>query len=436
MAGLILLVVIASQQCAVAAESAFGVGYRGEYSSNITRVPSGGEEEWANVLMLGMLFADFTSLWRARVSALAEHRDYRHDIVPDEDLYDIEAAAVWSLSPQRVTWSLEDRYTQLVRDTRDPVTPRNRVGANAASTGPDLYARLAPRQLLRFGARYTNVYFGETLDDYQRWSGYARWLYEPVPLTTWSLNLEYGKTDFDDETLNVNYRRFDAFLRWETRAGRSGYSLDLGTTQIERERGEDSDGSLVRLSGWRQLTSESAVGATIAREFLDTASALLASVTPAEAVVPERFGGGLTTEVASGDVYYLRRVEAFYRRAGTLIGLELRGFRRDYDYETLTIEDRRESGAEFDLVFFRSGILAPGLFVRRIKTEYDVTGRKDEDTTAGARLGYRATRRLTAALEASRAERASTDPGAEYRERRYSLTLFYAWGRLTVAPMR
>lgn len=419
-----------------AAESAFGVGYRGEYSSNIARVPVGGEEEWTNVLMLGMHYADFTSDWRARVSVVAELRDYRHNIVPDEDLYDIEAAAVWSLSPQRFTWSLEDRYTQVLRDTRDPATPRNRVGANAASTGPDLYVRLAPRQLLRLGARYTDVYFGETLDDYHRWSGYARWLYEPRPLTTWSLNVEYGKTNFDDETVHINYQRLDTYLRWETRQGRSGYSLDLGASRIDRARGDDSDGSLVRLSAVRQLTSESAAGVTFAREFLDTASFLLASVTPAEAVLPERFGGGLTSEVASGDVYYLRRIDAFYRRAGTRIGFDLRGFRRDFDYETLTIEDRRETGAALDLVVNRSGTLYPGAFAELIKTEYDVSDREDKDTTAGVRLGYRATRRLTGILEARHFRRTSTDPSAEYLERRYSLMLFYAWGALSAATIR
>jgi hypothetical protein len=418
------------------AETALGVGYRGEWSSNIARVPSGGESEWANILALGLSYADFTPEWRARVSAVAERRDYRHDRVPDESLYDVEAAAVWWLSAQRLTWSLENRYAQVLRDTRDPAISTNRVGANAASTGPDFYARLAPRQLLRLGARYVNVYFGQSVDDYQRVSGYARYLYEPTAADTLSFNLEYGQTDFDEEVTNVNYRRLDAFLRWETRQGRSGYSVDLGTTRLDRQRGDDAHGSLARFHWRRQLTSESAFGVTVAREFLDTAGALLASVTPAEAVLPVSFGEGISTTVASGDLYYLRRAEFFYRRTGTRLGLEARAFRRDYDYEALAVEDRRENGAALDIVFNRGGTLFSGLFADWLKTEYDLSGREDRDLNAGARLGYRATPRLSGTLEASRLRRTSSDPTAEYLERRYTLSLFYTWGVLPTRGLR
>ncbi len=424
------------QTFTVWAQTALGVGYRGEYSSNIARVPSAGEEEWANILTLGFSYTDFTPQWRARASAVAEYRDYRHDVVADEDLYDIDAAVVWALFAQRLTWTLEDRYAQVLRDSRDPATPANRVGANAASTGPDFYARLGPRQLLHVGARYVNVYFGETMDDYQRWNGYTRWLYEPTAVDTLSLNLEYGKTDFDDETVNVNYRRFDTFLRWQTRQGRSGYSVDLGTSRIDRERGEDPDGSLARLTWRRQLTVTSALGFTVAREFLDPAGYLLASVTPAEAVLPEGFGAGISTEVASGDVYYLRRGELFYRRADARLGFEMRALARDYNYETLSTEDRRENGAALDVVVNRGGTLYSGLFGEWLRTEYDLSSRKDRDKTFGVRMGYRATRRLTGAIEASRIRRTSTDPTAEYLERRYTLSVFYTWGTLPPRTLR
>lgn len=425
-----------------AGEFAYGLGYTISHSDNITRVPTDERSEVTNSYLAGIAYAERTSNLVARVFAQAEFRDYRDDVFGDEDIYDVDAAAIWVISPQRFTWTVEDRYDLEQIDATAADTPANRANVNVFSTGPDFYIRFTPVNTLALGARAGNVSSGVANVDNDRLSGSARWLYQATSISTYSLNIQAMDVNYDDSAASTDFSRHDLFLRADYRPSRSQYILDLGTSRIRPERGNDLDGSLARFSWIRQLTQESSFGASASGEYSDTGTDILAtsrsvattSISAAGLPVsPDMSGGGTVSDLLSNaitsDVYYAKRGEVFYHRRGSSFGIELFAGARDLDFET-TPQDRKEIDGRLDLRFFYSGTTTVTLFTEYLKTEFVSFIREDTERDSGLRLNFRLTRTLSLGLEGRRVERSSTDPGIEYEENRAFLSLLYSSGAL------
>jgi hypothetical protein len=419
---------------AQAMDMAYGFGYVAEHSNNVARAPSAERSDWIDTLLAGAALRENTSELMANVVAQAQASAYRDDAYEDTTHYFLDAAGVWTISPGRLTWTAEDHYTQVKRDAAVAGTPENLVDANAFDTGPDWFVRFGAAETLVLGGRYGEVYYSEGEADNERVTGYARWLHGLDTNTTLSLNLELLDVDYQhDSAINIDYRRSELFLRYDLRQARSHYVLDLGASRIERDRVDDVDGSLIRLTWSRELTSQSRFGLTGAREYGDAGTLLLSTVTdpaaPADPTTPS------ATDIATPDVYYVKRLEMFYQYTGSDMGFGLQLFGREFDY-LQTPQDRQELGGHVDLGYNVSAQLTTTLYVDTTRTEYLNVVRDDDDRTVGWRLRYQATRNLSLALEGSQVERRSTLDGVEFTERRYLFGLYYSSGPLYVPARR
>lgn len=407
-----------------AAQAAYGIGYISEYSTNIERTPTDPENDWINALVGGIAYEERTADLAARVVGQAEVRSYAENTFDDDLLGTLDASAVWTLSPQRLTWTVEDAFRMVTLDPTAATTPRNVAGANIFDTGPDAYLRFGPVHTLSLGARYANVYVGDADLDNNRYTGIVRWLYQSSPRITWSLNVEHLNVAFENDVLNEDFRRDDAYARLSIRQARSEFTLDAGRTRLDRERSAELEGSLGRLSWRRELSTESSFGLSAATGYQDVGAELLGFLTGPTATVTATVPA-TGTDVVTSDLYYSRQADIFYTRRGVRLGGTVRAVARELDFET-DLQDREEAGGSVELGYVHSATVSATLFGDYLKIDYARFRREDEDIHYGARVAYLLARNVSVGLEGRRIERVSTEPASEFVDKRVLLTLLYS----------
>lgn len=407
-----------------AADTSYFLGYRGEYTTNVDRVPVNARDEHIHSLLAGFTYVDASPVLNVRVAPSVEYLHYANGTNEDETRLTLDAYILWAISPQRATWTLEDNVRQVRANATQTDTPSNIVTANVLSTGPDFYLRFGPVNRLQLGARFGTVYVEDSEDDNQRRLGYARWIYQASPLTMLSLNYEASTVEFQNETLNPTFSRQDYFIRVQSKLGHSTFDLDLGGTTIKRDGGGVEDGSLARVAWTRIPNTGTTLGVAAESSYGDTGTDLAATATAANTPAP---GSGVTTSqnLVARDIFYAKRGTVFYQRLDSLLVTDLRLSQSNLEFEAVPLDDREETGGVAALTYLYSGTISAGIFADRKKTRYLNVTQLDTDTNYGLRFSYRMTRRLTATLGVSKTERESTDPASRFVDERVFVTLLY-----------
>ncbi|MBI3546661.1 MAG: hypothetical protein HY081_08745, partial [Gammaproteobacteria bacterium] len=433
-----------------AGDVAYGYGYNATYSDNIARTPSRERSDWIHSLIAGVGYRENTTDIVAQVLAQAEYRTYQNNSFSDETIFNLNSSLLWVISPQRFTWSVVDTFRQSQTNPTLADTPANRSNVNVFSTGPDFYLRFSPVNTLAFGGRVANVYTGDANADNNRFSGTTSWLYQSSSISTYSLNYQLTDVRYSNSTLNNNFTRQDVFLRAQFQPTLSRYVLDVGSTQLNRERGKDLTGSLTRFSWTRQSTPEATFGASVSQEFSDTGTDILAAsaISSSPMAASAAGAGSPTTTAGSGgtsdsgsvsviapdvltsDVYYAKRGSVFYARRGSRTGVRFEAYRNDLDYETFPL-DRRESGARFQFDYYYSSAITAGFFTEYTQTKYlnpPNYPRKDNDQDTGVRVDFRANRTISLGVEGRHTLRNSTIAAADFTENRVLFSIAYSTG--------
>lgn len=411
---------------AFGAEVSYFYGYRAEFSDNIRRVPVNREEEMLNAVIGGVVYQDRTPELDLRLAPTLEYLDYRDDTFDDEARLELDSVAIWTISPQRFTWTFEDTARQVRVDPTQPETPANTVLANLFNTGPDVYARFTAVNTLQLGARYLNVYLQDTQLDSEREQAYLRWLYQYSPITVFSLNAETQHAKFDNELANPNFRRDDVFVRMDTRQARSTVVIDLGRTNVKRDGFDEAEGSLARLAWTRRSTAESTFGVLAESAFSDTGADLAATAAAATAGTAQTVSQNLVSQ----DIFRAKRGEVFYERAGTQFASALRLFARELEFQATPLDDRDEHGGNLTVNYLYSAATSFGIYGERERIKYRNQVLIDTDTTVGVQFLRRLTPNVTVTLELQREERDSTDPAREFVDDRVLFSVVYSSGIL------
>lgn len=409
-----------------AADTTYFIGYRGEYATNINRVSVNERDEYIHSLLTGFTYADTSPALTVRLAPSVEYLSYANDTNDNETRLTLDAFALWAISPQRVTWTLEDNVRQVRSDPTRTDTPSNTVTVNVLSTGPDVYFRLGPVNRLQLGARAGTVYVENSENDNQRRLGYVRWFYQSSPVTTLSLNYEASTVDFENE-LNPNFSRQDYFMRLQSRPARSVFDIDIGATKIKRNGAADEDGALRRLSWTRTLNTEASLGIAAESSYGDTGTDLAASAAAAN-TQPTDPGVTTSQNLVVQNIFYAKRGTIFYQRLDSSLATDLRLSRNKLEFKAAPQDDREETGGVAVLTYLYSATTSIGIFGDRKRIRYFNMAQLDTDTNYGLRFSYRLTRTLQATLGVSRNERESVDPARRFLDERVFVSLLYSSG--------
>ncbi len=434
----------------MAGQYGLGAGLMLAHDTNITRTtdPSA---EWTETLFAGIGYAERTADFTARLLAQVERRDFVRNTFQNDTAYFLNGAAVWTIAPQQLSWTVEDLAGESLLNLTAPDTPANRVKTNALNTGPEFTFRVNPTNMPVIGARYGR-YDIEGPGDNQRYTGYARWLYQLSPPEKLSVNYEATRVNFTPPALLLNFLRQDMFLRYERLSSLNSLILEGGTTQIQRYGGEQTNGRLARVAVLHALTSGAAVRLNLSDQISDSASDLLRGVTNATTtIVPATptetaAAAPLTgSNVTTGDVYRSQRAELIYVAQGGRIGYSLQGYARRVDYVNNVDQDYHEAGGNLTLTWTQTDTVRIYAFADYLKRTFPSLKRTipdpilgpnfdERDTYRTVALGvtYRLTPNLSISAEDRRLERDSKlppdVPPQSYVDNRFMLLLGYSTG--------
>lgn len=426
---MVVVAALATVGVASAAQTDYGIGYAGEYTTNVRRTPSDAEDEWINSVIAGFTYTENTQELAAFVTGQAQYRDYSSDSFGDETLYFLNSSLLWTISPQRFTWTVEDSYREITLDTTAAATPTNRAGSNVFSTGPDVRFEVNPVHALVVNARYGNVYVGDTGLDNNRYSGLVGWEYQSSAVTQWALNAQQLYVDYEDDAAASDYRQNNVFLQMLRRYPQSQFLADAGKTKFKRDNGGEADGSLLRVEWRRTLSAVSNFGVLLSREFQDTGADLLGLVATPGTPVGGTAPPAAANNVVTGDLYYSRRADVFYSRQDGRLAWTMRATGRELDFQTIA-QDRREAGLNLSATYNYSAVGAVSLLGQYLRTDFEDTRRDDEDTSLALRYTYQARRNLGMMIEGRRIERSSTAVNSDYVDKRALFTIQYTTGPL------
>ena len=397
--------------------------------------------DWTEQLFGGFAYAERTVDLTARLLAQVERRNFVRNTYRDDTGYFLNGAAVWTITPQQLSWTVEDIATESLVNLTAPDTPANRTKTNSLSTGPEFAFRVNPANQPIIGARYGR-YDIQGLGDNQRYMGYTRWLHRLSEPEKLSLNYEVTRVDFTPPALFPNFLRQDQFLRYETLSPLNSLSLEGGTTHIQRYGGDQTNGRLARVAALHALTSETAVRLNLSDQISDTATDLIRGVaqatstltpaTPFESAAAVPLAG---SNVTTGDLYRSQRGELIYVARGRRIEYNLQGYTRRVNFVTLD-QDYREGGGRLVLTWNQAGSVRIYGYADYLKRTFPSL--QERDTERGNTLGvtYRLTSSLSISAEGKLIERESNVPLQSFTDRRVMLLLGYSTGPLYVASPR
>ena len=417
----------------LAGELAYGAGYSLTYDSNISRVPNDPIAEWTQTLIGGFAYQERTADLNTRMSAQVERRDYLHHTYIDDKAYFVNGVAIWAISPQQFTWSVEDLASQVRLDITTPETPNNRSNANSLSTGPDFLFRLDPTNTAAIGARYRRFDIAGPGDN-KGYSTYARLLHQASALTNLSLNYQAIRVDFQDPSSFTNFLREEWFLAYVTRLPLGSMGIDAGTSRLTPDGGKELKGRLARFTLSRQLTSESSLQGSLARQYSDTGSDLLGGVTS----VTQATGASPSTIVLTEDAYYSKRGDLAFVNRGGRFGYAVRGHVRNDEHQQQLNLNFDERGARIECTWLYSGGPRIGLYTEYLGRTFSNLDQRDTAHTSGVGLTYRLTSNLNIIVDGARFEQSSTAASFKnnFVDRRVTLILAYSSGQLYTVQSR
>ena len=407
-----------------AAETASSIGYQLEYTDNARLVPTNKEEEWTNVLSAGFSLIEKGPSLDGQVKAQAAYRDYRNNIFADDTVINLSSLILWKVSPDRFSWTVEDYLTQTSVLSLSPDTPTNRQQLNVFSTGPDFKVKLSPVQALKFGVRYTRNSYETTDLDNTRHAGELSWIYQTSPITSLSLNYNAQTVRYDDNVINTNFDRQDAYFQIEESLSRNIFALRAGATSIQRDNLPDTEGSLGRFSWTRVVSTVSTFNLSLASELSDVGRQALAAGQTASANQQN-----IPSTSNTGDVFRTNSATAMFSRRRSFGRDSIGIFKAKDEYNSSPVVEHRKGG-NIDIGYEFAGTRAASIFARYVKTESNLTVPVTEykDKNFGLRLFSRFAKNFNLGLELSRNKRESVDILQSYTERHATLVLSYAEG--------
>ena len=409
----------------VAGELAYGGAYSYQYDSNVNRVQDNPISDTIQTGVVGLSYQQNTEALTANLVAQVSRKLYTKDTFAPETAYYANGAAVWVISPQLLSWRLEDVASQILLDITQPDTPTNRTNSNSLNTGPDLTFRLGADSVI-LGARYGRFDVQGSGDNY-RYTGFVRYLHPLSSMSVVSLNYEPQDIYYSPPAVNAQIIREDAYGRYQRRSEVDELTVDLGVTHDAAIGGQDTTKPLISIAGTHRLTPTTAIHTTILDRTLDTYSYLASgATTPVPPTDPTAGVGSPSPTVLAGDVYQKRYADLVLVTRGTFLGSTAQAYAQSIDYQTLVDQDYNEWGGRVSATWFYSVDLHLRAQAEYIRRTFTSSTREDADKNANIGFLYLMNPKFSLAFLGERLQRSTTVAGANYVDLRATMYLIYS----------
>lgn len=444
-----------------AAEVGFGGGVSLAYDSNINRVETNPQSDWTRGLTGIFFLRENTVDLTARVDAQIEQRHFYYSSYNDDIIGFVDGSGVWTLSPRRLTWSVDDIFRMVQKDLTAPNTPSNLTQSNTLSTGPDYTLSISSTNSVVIGGRYGRFDIKYDPRDNQRLTGYVRGVHALNSQANLSLNYEGTHMYFNPGAFTfTKLFRQDVFGRFESRSGANRASLDLGTTWVTQygdtstapqcqgttppstspspppssSCGASSLGPerFARLTFLQNVSSQSWIRVLYSQQVSDTFSDLLLGVISSTAPRDPPVVVPASPTFASAELYRSQRGELAYSNSDGRFAYTLQGYGRRIDFVSSDQNDFNETGGAFLWGWVISDAIRLSVSAYSNRRLYTSIDRRDLDRDYTVRGTYRVNGNISASMYVERVERQSTVAFNSYVDNRVGVSLSYVSGVVPV----
>lgn len=409
---------------ALAARVDYNIDLGMEHNDNVALTPV--DEITQSYLRAGLGFTitENTSALQAQVNGRAEYRNYEDDIFSDTTDGTLSGRVNWIAIPQRLYFTVEDNLSVQPVDSLTPDGPGNRQQVNVFSAGPTLLLDWSPSFKGQAELRYINS-DAEISDQFNsnRLAAALRTIKELSPTRRVSANLQAEKVDFDDDIVARDYNRYDIFARYGQNLVHFDLGLDMGYSRMEYRNGGARSEPLLRADASWNPTDRSHFTGAISSQFSDSATDALTRI-EADTAIPDNVLTG--DAIVNASPYKVRSLDLGYDFTSTRLNFGVSSFVQNRNYIDSDQFDQDTRGVRADMQWLLRRTLTLSLFGNSESVDYKQLNRKDDTMRLGATLRYRWARKWSAALQAERYRRESSDSGQDVAQNIVYLSISYS----------
>lgn len=250
----------------------FGVDAGIGETDNVTLVES-------NKVSQTLAIADVDFSFKNKGSRLEEdavgnltYIDFLQHAYGNELLGRLNGLVRYALIPQRLTWTLEDNWSQTQLSPFEPLVPTNRQNVNYLTTGPEWYERFGGTGFMDVNARYSRASYAVSPIDSNRLLGTLQLGRYMSAVSSISLNGSVERVLFKNTGINTDYDLVSSFVRYELHGARTDVSLNAGVDRVSFGA-RSTSGFMTQLELTRKLSPFSEATLTAGRQLTDTSAA-------------------------------------------------------------------------------------------------------------------------------------------------------------------
>ena len=360
---------------------------------------------------------------RAHAVGQLEYRDYLQGAFGNEVRGELSALATWMILPDRLNFAFEDYASVQPINQLEPNAPGNQQQINVFTLGPTFNFRLAQTLNGQAELRVSDSTASQTHEfDSTRATAALRALKDFSKLDRVSANVEVEDVHFSDASGGPDYRRSEAFARYQSKLNQLDIDIAAGYSQVDfsSQTGllppvRSQSGPLARGAvSWRMTPSQTlTLGAT--REFGDVTQDL--AVDPS-AWVARASGSGIVTGTLPIDsqVFLERNVDASYTFQNARFRLRLEPYRRKLDYLIDSTFDQTATGGTLSASYRLRPLWTLAFEAGDESRNYSMIQRRDEDRRYDLSFTDQLLRQWSVRFDLIRNERRSTAAGQDFRE--------------------
>jgi len=381
-----------------------------EYSDNITRVNEDTISQETGILYFNGTINHQTPNVALNIQPILTYRHYAGETFDDQLFVTLNAALLWDILPKRFSWSLENYLDQTPIQATDAFTPFNRQDTNIFMTGPNLRFNINQNRAFELLVRYADIYYETSNTDNERYGGILKFVSQPNSYQTYALNIDAVDIRYDDDLINENYNRNDAYLTFNRVHSTYEYNIDAGYTLINFENDTDLDGPYFNILYNYILNTRSNINFQASSGYTDSSRNFLLSRAIREAI--SRYDtsiSGLVFKENYGSLEY----NWVYERTNFNSGIYFAD--QDYDDEN-EILSRKLKYLVIRFTRSLTRLLSLYATARVTESDYTSTDRIDDDQDYSIGIRHRLSRSLFLRLDYRRALRDSTDDTSDYLE--------------------
>ena len=401
-----------------------GVGLGWQYSDNVALTPDDEEVDHGAVGYLGGSLIEEGGPLEYSAGATVTRQLYANSTFDNQNYFNLNAQVRWEQVENRLNWLADNFFTQTPINSIGRDVPTNIQNTNVFSFGPDIAFPLSSGHRFRINPFFRDYYYEDTDTDNQQYGLDAGWSYPLYP--TMRVGIDGGITDvnYDQDDLNDDYTRSQLRAVVSGSRPRSEYGVDLGTSRISRDKGNDQSGFGGALSYLYRFTGHSSVSARVATDLTDSSQTFFDSeVNPDD--------GNSNNVQTSGDTFRNNVFTLVYTRDDDTFDTRIWGELRKLNYDDAPLDrDVQELGADLD--YRVNAYLSSGLFGSYIRYKETDQNRTDKRYVLGGRVSYNFSRKLAANASIQYRKRDSTVALDNYNEFSALVGIVYGFvGRTT-----